>query len=79
LEARGKRYMMMNVPKGTLEKVKEIVPGLDGPTVLDLYGNTDVVAVHVVIEASKLNDVIPLLRDLGVHGILVSHIERLMP
>jgi len=79
LEARGKRYMMMNVPKGTLEKVKEIVPGLDSPTVLDLYGNTDVVAVHVVIEASKLNDVIPQLRDLGVHGILVSHIERLIP
>lgn len=79
LEARGKRYVMMNVPKGTLEKVKEIVPGLDSPTVLDLYGNTEVVAVHVVIEASKLNDVIPQLRDLGVHGILVSHIERLIP
>lgn len=79
LNAKGKRYMMMNAPKGQLDKVRAIVPGLNGPTVLDVYGDSEVVAVHVVIEKSELNTVIPKLRALGVDGILVSHIERLIP
>lgn len=79
LNARDKRYLMMNVPKVSLEEVKQIVPGLSAPTVLDLYGNSDIVALHVVIEASQLNIVIPLLREKGVHGILVTPIERLIP
>lgn len=79
LSAEGKRYMMMNVPKEQLEAVKTLVPGIDGPTILDIYENSDVVAVHVVIEKSRLNTVVPRLRALGVHGILVTHIERLIP
>lgn len=79
LNAKGKRYMMMNAPKDQLDKVREIVPGLNGPTVLDVYGDSDFVAVHVVVEKSELNTIIPQLRAIGVHGILVSHIERLIP
>ncbi len=78
LTANGKRYMMMNVPKDVLDEVKSLVPGIDGPTVLDLYENTDRVAVHVVLPASELNVVVPKLRELGVSGILVTHIERLI-
>jgi ATP phosphoribosyltransferase len=79
LFAQGKRYVMMNVPKDSLDAVHDIVPGLSAPTVLDLYENSDIVAVHVVIEVAELNVVIPKLRGVGVHGILVSHIERLIP
>lgn len=79
LAAQGKRYVMMNVPKESLDQVKEIVPGLDSPTVLDLYGNDKTVGVHVVIDFDQLNVVIPKLKNVGVHGILVSHIERLIP
>jgi len=79
LNARGKRYMMMNVPKDVIDKVQEVVPGLSAPTVLDLYHDSDIVAVHVVVETKVINDVIPKLKALGVTGILVTPIERLIP
>ncbi|MFN8016223.1 MAG: ATP phosphoribosyltransferase [Acidimicrobiia bacterium] len=79
INARGKRYLMMNVPKEVLEEVKEIVPGMSSPTVIDLYGKDDIVAIHTVIEAKYLNSTIAKLRNLGVQAILVSHIERLIP
>ncbi|HMS24718.1 MAG TPA: ATP phosphoribosyltransferase [Acidimicrobiia bacterium] len=79
LNARGKRYVMMNVPKNALDQVRELVPGLASPTVIDLYGNNEIVALHVVIEADQLNTIIPQLTAIGVHGILVSRIERLIP
>lgn len=79
LNAKGKRYVMMNVPKNVLDEVRDLVPGLASPTVIDLYGNDDIVALHAVIESDYLNTIIPQLRAKGVHGILVSHIERLIP
>ncbi len=79
LNAKGKRYVMMNVPKNVLDQVRELVPGLASPTILDLYGNEEIVALHVVIESDYLNTIIPQLTAIGVHGILVSRIERLIP
>lgn len=79
LNAKGKRYVMMNVPKAALDEVRDLVPGLASPTVIDLYGVDDTVALHVVIEKDYLNTIIPQLQAKGVHGILVSHIERLIP
>ena len=32
LRARGKRYLMANVPRAKLEAVREVLPGLSGPT-----------------------------------------------
>lgn len=79
LNARGKRYVMMNVPKSSIDEVEKIVPGLSSPTVLDLYHNSDIVAVHVVVEAKDINEIVPKLRSVGAQGILVMPIERLIP
>lgn len=77
LNANGKRYVMMNVPKDVLDEVIGIVPGISSPTIIDLYDKSEYVAFHVVVEASELNMVLPVLRSMGVKGILVTHIERL--
>ena len=36
IAADGKRYLMMNVPKERLEDVREVIPGLGGPTIMDI-------------------------------------------
>ena len=36
LRARGQRYVMANVPRAALDRVKEVLPGLNGPTVIDI-------------------------------------------
>jgi ATP phosphoribosyltransferase len=78
LAARGKRYLMANVPRRVLDNVREVLPGLNGPTVVDVQGG-DYVAVHAVVPAKTIYRTIAALKTLGCEGILVTRIERLMP
>ncbi|MBL8983612.1 MAG: ATP phosphoribosyltransferase [Gemmatimonadetes bacterium] len=79
LRARGKRYLMANVPRRALDQVREIVPGLNGPTVIDIMDGGVFVAVHAVVPAAAIYKTIAALKSLGAEGILVTRIERLMP
>lgn len=79
LRARGKRYVMANVPRAALERVKAVLPGLNGPTVVDVLNGDAIVAVHAVVEANAIYRTIADLKALGGEGILVTRIERLMP
>ena len=79
LRARGKRYLMANVPRAALESVRAIVPGLSGPTVVDVLGDGLHVAVHAVVPSAGIYRTIATLKSLGAEGILVTRIERLMP
>ncbi|MDR9431564.1 MAG: ATP phosphoribosyltransferase [Natronomonas sp.] len=78
LDADGKRYVMMNVPEDALDDVKEQIPGMGGPTVMDIAGG-DGVAVHVVVDEREVFEVIPDLKAAGATDILVTEIERLVP
>jgi len=79
LRARGQRYVMANVPRGALERLKAVLPGLSGPTVIDVLNGGDLVAVHAVAPARTIYRTIRDLKALGAEGILVTRIERLMP
>ena len=78
LAARGKRYVMANVPRARLDEVKRIVPGLNGPTIIDIFNGGAFVAVHSVVAAATIYRTIADLKALGAEGILVTRIERLM-
>ena len=79
VRARGKRYLMANVPRAALEQVKEILPGLNGPTVVDILNGGAHVAVHAVVQAKSVYRTIASLKKLGAEGILLTRIERLVP
>ena len=79
LAARGKRYVMANVPRARLDEVKRVVPGLNGPTIIDIMDGGEYVAVHSVVNAATIYRTIADLKALGAEGILVTRIERLMP
>jgi ATP phosphoribosyltransferase len=78
IAARGKRYVMANVPRARLDEVKRVVPGLNGPTVIDIMNGGAFVAVHAVVVAATIYRTIADLKALGAEGILVTRIERLM-
>lgn len=78
LRARGQRYLMANVPRSRLPEVKEVLPGINGPTVIDILNGGVFVAVHAVVSAGELYRTIAHLKVLGAEGILVSRIERLV-
>jgi ATP phosphoribosyltransferase len=70
---------MANVPRVILAEIRAILPGINGPTVIDVLNGGDHVAVHAVVAASDLYAVIGDLRAHGATGILVTRIERLIP
>jgi ATP phosphoribosyltransferase len=79
LRARGQRYVMANVPRDQLEAVRAVLPGLNGPTVIDLLNGGKHVAVHAVTPAAGIYRTVAALKNIGAEGILVTRIERLMP
>ena len=78
IEAENKRYIMADVPRSKLSEVERIIPGIGGPTVLDIAGNKDFVAVHAVIDCDKTFHAIAELKKIGAKGILTTPIERLV-
>ncbi|ESP87901.1 ATP phosphoribosyltransferase [Candidatus Halobonum tyrrellensis] len=77
--AEDKRYLMMNAPRERLEEVKDVIPGLGGPTVMDVAdGDDDRVAVHAVVDERRVFEVITDLKAAGASDVLVTEIERLV-
>lgn len=77
LSADGKRYLMLNAPEERLEEIREALPGLGGPTVMDIAGE-GMVAIHVVVDERDVFETISAIKKLGASGILVTEIERLV-
>ena len=77
LTAEGKRYLMLNAPQDRLDEIREVIPGLGGPTVMDIAGD-DMVAVHAVVDERLVFETINDVKELGASGILVTEIERLI-
>jgi len=79
LRAQEKRYLMANVPKDRLDEVRAVIPGISGPTIVEVLDSGTWVAAHAVVDADAVYRTIAKLKALGATGILVTRIERLMP
>jgi len=79
IRAHDQRYLMANVPRAALPAVKRIIPGISGPTIIDIMDGGTFVAAHAVVDRRNLYRVIAELKAVGAAGILVTPIERLMP
>jgi ATP phosphoribosyltransferase len=75
--AEGKRYLMLNAPAENLDDIREALPGMGGPTVMDVAG-TDSVAVHAVVDERDVFETITKVKEAGGSDILVTEIERLV-
>ena len=79
LRAEAKRYLMANVPRSRLDEVRQVIPGINGPTIVEVLDGGTWVAAHAVVDADRVYQTIARLKALGAEGILVTRIERLMP
>ncbi len=78
IRARGQCYLMMNVTRASLEEVKRELPGLSGPTVMDVSSDDNMVAVHAVVREDHLYSLVGKLKKAGARDILVVPIERMI-
>jgi len=76
--ARQKRYILMNAPVEAIEAIEKIIPGFEAPTVIPL-AHDHMVAVHSVVDADRVWQVLPQLKEAGATGILVLPIDQLIP
>ena len=78
IDAETRKYVMADVPRAKLGEVERILPGIGGPTVLEIAGSEDFVAVHAVISNDQVYRVVSSLRRLGAKGILTVPVETLV-
>jgi ATP phosphoribosyltransferase len=78
LTSREAKYVMMNAPRSAVAAITECLPGAEAPTVLELVGAADKVAIHAVCRESVFWDTLEALKKLGASAILVLPIEKMM-
>jgi ATP phosphoribosyltransferase len=76
-EARGKRYLMMNAPSDSVQKLKRVIPSLKSPTVVPL-AQAGMVAIHTVVAEDVFWDVMEKLKQAGASDIIVVPIETII-
>lgn len=77
VEARGREYMMMNAPAASIDRIRELIPGLSGPTVMPL-ADPSMIAIHSVVERRHLWNLVPALKEAGARDILIVPIEKVI-
>lgn len=77
VEARGKEYMMMNAPAASIDRIRALIPGLSGPTIMPL-ADPLMIAIHSVVERRELWRLVPELKEAGARDILIVPIEKVI-
>ena len=77
--SREAKYVMMNAPKDAIASITELLPGADSPTILNLAGREDQVAIHAVCRETVFWSTLEELQELGASAILVMPIEKMLP
>jgi ATP phosphoribosyltransferase len=76
-KAKNNKYILLNAPNESLDKITELLPGAKSPTImpLALEGWS---SVHTVIGEDDFWGIIESLKAVGAEGILVLPIEKII-
>lgn len=76
--SRNKKYILMNLPKSSLDEALRILPAMRSPTILPL-ADEGWCSLHSVVNNSELWDKIQMLKAIGAEGILVLNVDKIIP
>lgn len=76
-KAASNKYILLNAPLASVDKIAAILPGMRSPTVLPL-NEPGWCSIHSVVAEDVFWDVIEELTNLGAQGILVVPIEKMV-
>jgi len=77
IEARNKVGLKMNIKKGDLKSILEILPAEKSPTVSSL-ADSDYVAIEVIIEDKIERSLVPALKRAGASGIITYPLNKVI-
>ena len=75
--ARNNKYILLNAPNDSIEKIKSVIPGMKSPTVMAL-SKPGWSSLHSVVNENDFWDKIDQLKGAGAEGILVVPIEKMI-
>jgi ATP phosphoribosyltransferase len=75
--ANSNKYILLNAPNDSLDKIISLLPGMRSPTVLPL-AQPGWSSLHSVVKEDDFWEVIEKLRAAGAEGILVIPIEKMI-
>jgi ATP phosphoribosyltransferase len=78
IRSRHAKYVMMNAPRDAVDRIRDVLPGADAPTVIELAGADDKVALHVVCEEEVLWHHLDAIKQCGASAILVLDIDKMV-
>lgn len=76
-KAKKSKYVLLNAPNNSLDKIIKLLPGMRSPTVLPL-AESGWSSVHSVLNEDEFWEKIEQLREAGAEGILVIPIEKMI-
>lgn len=71
------KYILLNAPNESIDKITELLPGMKSPTILPL-SKAGWSSLHSVIKEEEFWEKITELRNAGAEGILIVPIEKMI-
>lgn len=75
--AKGKKYILLNVPNNKVDEIIGLLPGIKSPTLVPL-AKKGWSSMHSVIDENDFWEIIGKLKKAGAEGILVVPIEKMI-
>ena len=77
MQARESKYVMLHAPRSALEKITELLPGVEHPSIMPLEGS-DRIAIHAVCGEAVFWEHLEALKAVGASAILVLPVEKML-
>jgi ATP phosphoribosyltransferase len=77
MRASASKYVMLHAPREALERITELLPGVEHPSVMPLEGS-DRIAVHAVCGETVFWEHLEALKAAGASAILVLPVEKML-
>jgi ATP phosphoribosyltransferase len=78
LQVHESKYIMLHAPRQALDRIRELLPGSEAPTVIPLEGTNDKVAVHAVCRENVFWETLENLKAAGASSLLVLPVEKML-
>ncbi len=77
MRASESKYVMLHAPREALERITELLPGVEHPSIMPLEG-TDRIAIHAVCGEAVFWEHLEALKTAGASAILVLPVEKML-
>jgi ATP phosphoribosyltransferase len=78
LLAAESKYVMLNAPRDAVEEITRLLPGAENPSLMNLEGAPDRVALHAVCREAVFWEHLEALKGAGASAILVLPVEKML-